>query len=180
MGVTLTQGGSPRGSFFTGAACADTMVKRGMSDCSPFREPPKDGFLDDEHPDTLDSLNNLANSLHCKDENSALPLYEECLARRKRVLGEDHPTRLHRSTILPTFIGAKPTGTARCRFTRSAWRFRSACLATNTPTRLCRWTQLQTLCAARANTTARCLFTRSALRSGRPSLAAIIPPHSIR
>ena len=46
----------------------------------------------DDHPDTLASLHNLALLFHNKGEyDRALPLFEECLAKRKRVLGDDQP-----------------------------------------------------------------------------------------
>jgi lipopolysaccharide biosynthesis regulator YciM len=52
-------------------------------------------ILGEDHPDTLSSLNNLADLFRSKGEyDRALPLYEECLAKRKRVLGEDHPDTL--------------------------------------------------------------------------------------
>jgi tetratricopeptide (TPR) repeat protein len=51
--------------------------------------------LGDDHPDTLKSLNNLANVFTKNGEyDRALPLYEECLAGRKRVLGDDNPDTL--------------------------------------------------------------------------------------
>ncbi len=54
--------------------------------------------LDEDHPDTLSSINNLASVLDAQGlYASAEPLYVECLARRKAKLGEDHPDTL--STI---------------------------------------------------------------------------------
>ncbi len=51
--------------------------------------------IGDEHPDTLQSLNNLALLFDSKGEyDRAVPLYEECLAKRKRVLGDEHPDTL--------------------------------------------------------------------------------------
>lgn len=48
-----------------------------------------------DHPETLKSLSNLANLFFMNnDYNRALPLFEECLAKRERVLGEDHPDTL--------------------------------------------------------------------------------------
>jgi lipopolysaccharide biosynthesis regulator YciM len=44
--------------------------------------------LGDEHPDTLQSLNNLAVFFKSKGEyDRALPLYEECMSKRKRFFG---------------------------------------------------------------------------------------------
>ncbi len=43
-------------------------------------------------PDTFSSLSNLAGLFHSKGEyERALPLYEECLAKSKRALGDDRP-----------------------------------------------------------------------------------------
>ena len=51
--------------------------------------------LGEDHPNTLESLNNLAFIFYSKGEyDRALPLFEECLAKRKRVLGDDHPDTL--------------------------------------------------------------------------------------
>ena len=56
--------------------------------------PPAD-VVSEDHPDTLKSLYNLALLFDSKgDYDRALPMYEECLAKRKRVLGEDHPDTL--------------------------------------------------------------------------------------
>lgn len=58
--------------------------------------------LGDDNPETLKSLNNLANVFTKNGEyDRALPLYEECLARRKRVLGEDNPETLE--SLMPTY-----------------------------------------------------------------------------
>jgi hypothetical protein len=47
--------------------------------------------LGDDHPDTLDSLNNVAESLkHMGQYDRALPLLQLCLAKRRCALGEDH------------------------------------------------------------------------------------------
>jgi hypothetical protein len=49
-------------------------------------------MLGPEHPDTADSLNNLANLL-CDEGDfaAARPLYEHALAIREKVLGPEHP-----------------------------------------------------------------------------------------
>jgi tetratricopeptide (TPR) repeat protein len=45
-----------------------------------------------DHPDTANSLNNLAGLLHAQGELAAArPLYDRALATRERVLGPDHP-----------------------------------------------------------------------------------------
>ena len=66
-----------------------------MGDRSPYGEPCKDGVLGDEHPDALTALDSLAKSYADKGEaDRALPLYEDCLAKRQRILGFDHPDTL--------------------------------------------------------------------------------------
>ncbi|MDP1984472.1 MAG: FxSxx-COOH system tetratricopeptide repeat protein, partial [Sulfuritalea sp.] len=48
-----------------------------------------------EHPDTLTSMNNLANTLYAQgDLAGALELQKSALATRRRVLGEEHPDTL--------------------------------------------------------------------------------------
>ena len=52
-------------------------------------------ILGDDHPHTLDSINNLADLLQDQGEyDRALPMFEDCLEKRKRVLGDDHPHTL--------------------------------------------------------------------------------------
>ena len=49
-------------------------------------------MLGQEHPDTLVSMNNVALNLKDKGENEkAISLMEECVRKRKQVLGQDHP-----------------------------------------------------------------------------------------
>jgi tetratricopeptide (TPR) repeat protein len=51
--------------------------------------------LGDEHPDTLTSVNNLAEARQAVgDPNGARQLHEQTLAVRRRVLGDDHPDTL--------------------------------------------------------------------------------------
>ena len=48
-----------------------------------------------DHPDTLASLNNLANALHDQGKHAeAEGLYRQALEARRRVLGADHPDTL--------------------------------------------------------------------------------------
>jgi hypothetical protein len=48
--------------------------------------------LGNEHPNMLGSLFSVAFLLFKKGEfGCALPLFEECLAKRKKDLGDDHP-----------------------------------------------------------------------------------------
>ena len=52
-------------------------------------------MLGEDHPDTLNSANNLADELRKLGEyQAARELYQDTLARRRRVLGEDHPDTL--------------------------------------------------------------------------------------
>ena len=61
-------------------------------------------ILGDDHPDTLHSMNNLANLYHSMGQNDkALHLYEMCLAKRKQILGNDHPDTLHSMNNLANF-----------------------------------------------------------------------------
>ncbi len=82
-----------------------------MSNYSPFCEPPKDGFVDDEHPDALTALDNLAKSYAGKGE-AGLPLYEECLAKRRRILGFDHPDTLDSLNNLVSSLHCKGENSA--------------------------------------------------------------------
>jgi tetratricopeptide (TPR) repeat protein len=51
--------------------------------------------LGGDHPDTLASLSDMAMQHEGRGKyDRALPLYEECLAKRKRVLGDEHPDTL--------------------------------------------------------------------------------------
>ena len=48
--------------------------------------------LGEEHPSTLNSMNNLAFTLKDKGENEkAISLMEDCVRKRKQILGQDHP-----------------------------------------------------------------------------------------
>jgi tetratricopeptide (TPR) repeat protein len=52
-------------------------------------------ILDEDHPDTLASSNNLANAYRTAGNlGLAIPLFKQALAGRQRVLGEDHPDTL--------------------------------------------------------------------------------------
>jgi hypothetical protein len=51
--------------------------------------------LGEDHPDTLTSMNNLAETLRSQgDLGAARGLQEQVLTMRRRVLGEDHPDTL--------------------------------------------------------------------------------------
>ena len=52
-------------------------------------------MLGADHPDTLHSRNNLADAYQAAGRlGEAIPLYEQTLADRERVLGADHPDTL--------------------------------------------------------------------------------------
>ena len=52
--------------------------------------------LGPDHPDTLDSRNNLATAYQDAGRlDEAISLHEQTLADRERVLGPDHPDTLH-------------------------------------------------------------------------------------
>ena len=50
--------------------------------------------LGDDHPETLTSLNDLAELLELHDFKAADPLFRETYATRRRVLGDHHPSTL--------------------------------------------------------------------------------------
>jgi tetratricopeptide (TPR) repeat protein len=51
--------------------------------------------LGDDHPDTLQSINNIGTLFISTGQyDRALPLFDECLAKSRRVLGHDHPDTL--------------------------------------------------------------------------------------
>ena len=65
-------------------------------------------MLGPDHPDTLDSMNNLAMLL--KDQGKleeAEPLFQQCLAGRKKVLGPDHPDTLITMYNFASFLEEK-------------------------------------------------------------------------
>jgi len=69
---------------------SDVQIKNAEKDYEQYVN-----VLGNDHPDTLISLNNLADLFKDKgDYESALPLYKECLAKRRLVLGNDHPDTL--------------------------------------------------------------------------------------
>ncbi len=111
-------------------------------------------------------------------------LYEESLAKRKRVLGDDHPSTFSSLNNIATLFESKgeflQNTTARCRFSRSAWQRASAFSATIIPPHSHRSTILPPYSSTRLNLTVCCRFTRGALRSGSAFSATIIPPHSYR
>jgi hypothetical protein len=55
----------------------------------------RERVLGPDHPDTLNSRNNLADAYVAADRAAeAIPLHERTLADRERVLGPDHPDTL--------------------------------------------------------------------------------------
>ena len=67
----------------------------GISDAEPLYEEAlsiRRRVLGADHPDTADSLNNLAGLYHAQGRyDEAEPLYDEALSITRRVLGADHP-----------------------------------------------------------------------------------------
>ncbi|WP_432010521.1 FxSxx-COOH system tetratricopeptide repeat protein [Streptomyces cucumeris] len=60
-------------------------------------------LLGEDHPDTLNSRNNLAGAYESAgDLGRAIPMYEQTLTDRQRVLGEDHPDTLSSRNNLAT------------------------------------------------------------------------------
>ena len=74
----------------------------------PGPPPPRPG---EDHPDTLASASNLVMILG-EDRQAARELAEDILARRRRVLGEDHPE--HPGRRLPARLRADRAGRAPC------------------------------------------------------------------
>jgi tetratricopeptide (TPR) repeat protein len=55
----------------------------------------KEKILGQEHPDTLQTMNNLANALHHQDKyKEAEKLYQQTLELREKILGHEHPDTL--------------------------------------------------------------------------------------
>jgi hypothetical protein len=74
--------------------CEDTLARRRR-------------VLGEDHPDTLNSANNLAVDLRGLGEyQAARELDEDTLARRRRVLGEDHPDTLNSANNLAVDLRA--------------------------------------------------------------------------
>ncbi|UEM21100.1 toll/interleukin-1 receptor domain-containing protein [Skermanella mucosa] len=65
-------------------------------------------LLGDEHPDTLTSMNNLAETLRAQgDHGGAWALEKPVLALRRRVLGDEHPDTLTSMNNLAATLGAQ-------------------------------------------------------------------------
>ena len=69
-------------------------------------------MLGPDHPRTLTSRNNLAESyLAAGRAAEAIPLFEQTLAVRKRVLGPDHPDTLtSRNNLAAAYVEAGRAG----------------------------------------------------------------------
>ena len=74
-------------------------------------------MLGDDHPQTLTARNNLARAYQAAgDLGRAIPLYEQALAERERVLGADHPHTLTARNNLAAAYWRRGTwaGLSRC------------------------------------------------------------------
>ena len=92
--------------------------------------------LGKDHPDTLVSVNNLANLLQAKgDYAGAEPLYRRVLEAQERTLGKEHPDTLTSVNNLANLLQAKATTPGRSRFTGGRWRRASARWARSIPRR---------------------------------------------
>ena len=71
--------------------------------------------LGEEHPDTLSSMNNLAETLRALgDSGGARELHEQCLEVSRRVLGEEHPdTLMSMNNLASTLWALGDSGGAR-------------------------------------------------------------------
>ena len=101
--------------------------------CSSWPWPPGSGAGPD-HSDTLTSRNNLANAYRDAGQISeAIPLIEQMLAARERMLGADHPEPLASRNNLAVADRATRRIAARSRYWRRIWRLASGCLAPTAP-----------------------------------------------
>ena len=65
-------------------------------------------ILGEEHPETLASMYNLANTLWAQgDLNRARELHEKVLEIRRRILGEEHPNTLASMNNLANALSAQ-------------------------------------------------------------------------
>ena len=92
--------------------------------------------LGPDHPDTLRSMNNLAEGYKAAGKlDRALPLLEETLALTKAKLGPDHPDTLASMNNLADCYRAAGKLDRACRSSRRRWRWRRRSSAPTTPTR---------------------------------------------
>ena len=72
----------------------------------------RERVLAPDHPDTLNSRNNLAHAYQSAGKlNQAIALYEQTLADRERVLGNDHPDTLaSRNNLAGAYEGVPFSG----------------------------------------------------------------------
>ncbi len=92
-------------------------------------------MLGADHPDTLTSRNNLAGAYQAAGRlGEAIPLFEQTLADRERVLGADHPDTLtSRNNLAGAYQAAGRLG-GRSRCTSRPWPTANGCWAPTTPT----------------------------------------------
>lgn len=87
----------------------------------------RERVLGPEHPDTLESINNLAGLLRAKgDMAGAEPLFRRGLADRERVLGLEHPATLISVNNLANLLYAKGTWPRPTRCFAGRWTPSSA------------------------------------------------------
>ena len=92
-------------------------------------------MLGADHPDTLTSRNNLAGAYQSAgDLDRAIPLYEQTLADRQRVLGADHPDTLTSRNNLAYAYQAAGTWAGPSRCTSRPSPTGGGCSAPTTPT----------------------------------------------
>ena len=87
-------------------------------------------MLGPDHPDALNSRNSLAAAyLAAGRAADAIPLFEQTLASRERLLGPDDPDILPRgiTSLLPTRTSAGPSMRSRC--SSGPWPYESDCWA---------------------------------------------------
>ena len=94
--------------------------------------------LGDDHPDTLNSMNNLANLYQISRAATPRPSRStsKCLETQKRVLGDDHPAhaRIHEQPGRPV-LEPGPLRRGRTALPRIPRNTQSACSETTTRTR---------------------------------------------
>ena len=102
--TTPTRSAPPTTSPVDLRALGDTQAARELDEDTLARSR---RVLGEDHPDTLNSANNLAIDLRALGEHQAArELDEDTLARRRRVLGEDHPGTLSSANNLAADLRA--------------------------------------------------------------------------
>ena len=95
----------------------------------------RQAVLGERHPDTAESLNNLAELLRSQgDSAAAKPLYEQALAIRKAALGERHPDTATSLNNLAGLFYRRGTTPPPSPSTSRPWRSARQRWASATPT----------------------------------------------